>query len=364
MRVLVTIAHYCKPSDAAGNPLNLGSMRAPLSRLAAFNAQLVSLHRYFGPRRLSVAPGDPQGRSASNSDVLDILVMTARDANLLNWIGIVPSSYSVEYFDGPPIMLAFEAQRIMRERAGQYDFYVYLEDDLIIDDPAFLEKIGWFARAFGPRALLLPIRYEMSSTGTPAKVSISFQLDEKFAAPFRREGLAPVLTGRWHGAERTFRIPNNPHAACYVLTDEQLRLWIGDPSFYDRDGSWVDPLASAATFSPGKFFGLYMPAEPDPWFLGIEHYGTRYAAKVAPAGVIYGDSLLLTYAETALETKSAEQALAGLENPGRTMNAMAAQNDLLRTELETLKRSTTRLFKAIVAVWRRKLGKRIGRRRP
>ena len=93
MRLLVTIAHYCKQADDAGNSHKLGSLRAPLSRIAAFNAQLVALHRYFGPRRLSVVRNDPQGRSANNDDVLDIVVMTAREANLLKWIGIDASAY-------------------------------------------------------------------------------------------------------------------------------------------------------------------------------------------------------------------------------------------------------------------------------
>ena len=355
MRLLVTIAHYCKQADDAGNSHKLGSLRAPLSRIAAFNAQLVSLHRYFGPRRLSVVPNDPQGRSASNDDVLDIVVMTAREANLLKWIGIDASAYSVEYFDGPPMMLPFEAQRIMRERAGQYDFYVYLEDDLIIDDPAFISKIAWFANEFGPRALLMPIRYEMASTGTPAKVSISVRIADEFSRPYHRPDLAPVLRGRWNGTEQSFRIPNNPHAGCYILTGDQLRLWVKQPSFYDRDTSWVGPLESAATYAPGKVFGLYMPAEPDPWFLQIEHFGTRYATPAAPENCVYGEPLLLTLLETAVDASSVERILTGLEQPGRTINVLAAQNELLRTKLERLTHSRSDLFKALLAAMTRKL---------
>lgn len=355
MRLLVTIAHYSKPTDAAANPRNWGSLGAPLSRLAAFNAQLVALHRYFGPRRLSIVSEDPQGRSANNSDVLDIVVMTARDANLLKWVGIEPDAYSVEYFNGPPLLLPFEAQRIMRERVGQYDLYAYLEDDLIIDDPAFMSKIAWFASEFGPRTLLLPIRYEIASTGTPAKVSISVRLGDESSRPYHRPDLAPVLQGRWNGSEQSFRIPNNPHAGCYVLTDEQLRLWTEQPSFYDRDTSWVGPLESAATYAPGKVFGLYMPAEPDPWFLQIEHFGTRYAAAVAPENCVYGEPLLLTLVETAIETNSVGQTLAALEQPGRTLNILATENDRLRRRFERLTCSRSALFKALLTAMARKL---------
>jgi hypothetical protein len=229
-----------------------------------------------------------------------------------------------------------------------------LEDDLIIDDPSFMSKVAWFAGEFGPHALLMPVRYEMSSTGTPAKVSISLRIADEFSRPFHRPDLAPELRGRWNGAEQSFHIPNNPHAGCYVLTDEQLRTWIKHPSFYDRDSSWVGPLESAATHAPGKAFGLYMPAEPDPWFLQIEHYGTRYATSGASEHGVYGEPLLLTMLETAIETNSVERALAALEQPGRTINVLAGQNEVLRTKLEQLTRSRSALFKALLAALTRK----------
>ena len=245
------------------------------------------------------------------------------------------------------MMLAFEAQRLMHDRVGQYDLYAYLEDDLIIGDPAFVSKIAWFASEFGPNALLQPIRYEMASTGTPAKVSISERIADEFSRPYHRSDLRPVLRGQWNGAEQSFYIPNNPHSGCYAMTDEQLRLWIKHPSFYDRDASWVGPLESAATYAPGRVFGLYMPAEPDPWFLQIEHFGTRYATGGAPENGVYGEPLLLTMLETAIETNSVERALASLEQPGRTINVLAGQNDLLRRKLERLTHSRSALFKAL-----------------
>ncbi len=358
MRILVTIAHYFKQSSESNWHAGLGSTLSPLPKVGALNAQIVALHRHFGPRRLSFNPADPQGRSAASAHTLDIVVMTKRDANLLEWIGIDPRTYSVEYFDGPSLMLPFEAQRIMRDRAGQYDLYAYMEDDLIVDDPAFFAKIDWFAREFGPRALLLPIRYEMGSTGTPAKISLSTRLSKEQRAPFERAGLAPAVTGRWNGAEQTFRIPNNPHAGCYVLTDEQLRLWIGEPTFYDRDGSWVSPLESAATFAPGKVFGLYMPAEPDPWFLQIEHFGTRLAMRVRQGDQTFGEPLLLALAETAQAGSGGPgQALVRVGKSGDSLVERAAEAAQLREELRMLKASRSLMFKTLLATIVRKARK-------
>jgi hypothetical protein len=354
MRILVTIAHYFKQNAAAQWHAALGSALSPLPKVAALNAQIVALHRYFGPHRLSFNPADPQGRSAG-AHTLDIVVMTKRDASLLEWIGIDPKVYTVEYFDGPPLMLPFEAQRIMRDRMGQYDLYAYMEDDLTVDDPAFFAKIDWFAREFGPRALLLPIRYEMGSTGTPAKISLSTRLSTEQRAPFQRAEFASTLKGRWNGVEQTFHIPNNPHAGCYVLTDEQLRQWVGEPTFYDRDGSWVSPLESAATYAPGKVFGLYMPAEPDPWFLQIEHFGTRLAMRLGRGDHVFGEPLLLALAEAAQSgAEQPGQLLAQVGKAGNSLVERAAEAAQLREELRALKASRTLMFKTLLATMLRK----------
>ncbi|AMN38662.1 hypothetical protein [Rhodoplanes sp. Z2-YC6860] len=352
MRALVTIAHYFKPDGSLPWTQGLGSGRAPLAKIAALNAAIVGLHRYFGPRRLSRNPDEPQARAVQDN-TLDIVIITARGANLLDWIGIDPSIYDVEYFDGEPLMLPFDAQRIMRERAGGYDVYMAMEDDLIVDDPQMMAKIVWFAGEFGPRAVLCPVRYEMAYTGTPAKVAISPRLSRETRAPFQRPGVPRVLTGRWNGVEQSFCQPNNPHMGCTVLTADQLKLWIAHPTFYDRDASWVDSLVSAATHAPGKVFDFYIPSEPDPWFLGIEHYGTRYAAPLAPEGQAFGEPPLLKLAEELLGGGAAQSTasarLAALGVRADTINTVMAEAERMHYELNALKGSRSRLAKALLA---------------
>ena len=338
MRLLITIAHTFTETGPDWHQV-VGSGRAPLPKIAALNAQIVALHRYFGPRRLA---RDARAGSIAGAEpnTLDIVIMTVRGANVLDQIGIDPSEYKVEYFDGPPLMLAFEAQRIMRERAGAYDFYGTMEDDLSVTDPAFFEKIGWFAAEFGPDKMLAPARYEISHTGTLAKMTIEPRLSGDTVKALRRAGLPATLSGRWHGREQTFHLPNNPHGGCYFLTDAQLRHWMAQPSFDDRDESWVDPLVSAATYAPGRVFGMYRAGEPDPWFLEIEHFGTFYASMAAQPGQRFGEPPLLALAENAGQGGAA---------PGGTINTVTAEAHALRHELESLKRSRTRLARAFLA---------------
>src|SRR5579863_8152473 len=99
MRLLVTIAHYFKQDAPSDLRLGLGSGRSPFAKIAALNAQFVALHRYFGPYRLSSSPDLPPSQLGAGKNLLDIVVITARDNNLLEWIGIDPTTYAVEYFD-------------------------------------------------------------------------------------------------------------------------------------------------------------------------------------------------------------------------------------------------------------------------
>jgi len=352
MRALVTIAHYFKrEADRDWNQV-LGSGRAPLAKVAGLNAQIVALNRHFGARRLARDAKRSSWYEGLARDQLDIVVMAVRGADLLDGIGIDPSAYTVDYFDGPPIMLPFEAQRIMRERAGGYDYYAYMEDDLSVTDPAFFDKVGWFASTFGPQAMLMPLRYEMAHSGLPAKVAIEPPLSSDLRGALRQGGYARTLKGHWNGREQTFHLPNNPHSGCFVVTDEQLKLWMKQPTFYDRDASWVTPLESAATYAPGRAFALYRAAEPDPWFLELEHYGTFYSAALAPPGRTYGEPPLLALAEALMK---GETAAAAMSRPAATTNMIMSEALSLRHELESLKRSRTRLAKAFLAATCKKL---------
>jgi hypothetical protein len=356
MRLLVTIAHYFKQDPPSQWIRSGGSSRSPFAKIAALNAAIVALHRYFGPRRLALNPDDPQAGVEPSGDVLDIVVMTMRGANLLEWIGIDPAAYAVSYFDGEPQMLAFEAQRIMGERAGGYDLYAYMEDDLIVDDPAFFAKIAWFADICGPRAMLLPIRFEMAHTGTPAKVAIGIRLSSGAIAQIRRPGAPLELEARWNGGRQGFYLPNNPHVGFHAVTDAQLKLWMGSGSFYDRDRSWIDPLVSAATFAPGKQFALYHPAPPDPWFLEIEHFGTRFASTLARPDELFGEPPLLGLIEAAAarEAGGLPQALAAMAPDYKTNNVLIGEAAKLRHRLQHLENSRSELAKALAtALWRK-----------
>lgn len=298
MRLLVVIAHYFGPRDPDSNHAVLGSYLEPLGRIAALNEAIVCLHRNFGPHRNALDGGAIATPDAGNT--IDIVIVTMRDRNVLSDLGIADGIYAVHYVDGAPSRIPFHAQRLMKRRAGDYDFYCFMEDDLAIHDPDFFAKLTWFQAQFGPRALLAPTRVESAFTGTPAKIVIDPELGPQHTAPFRRAGQRVEIAAQWHGAARGFALPTNPHAGAFFLTRAQLALWIAEPSFDDGDASWIGPLESAATLGVGKVFDIYKATTPDPFFLEIHHYGTAYAARHPPQGRRYGEPPLLAIAQNAM----------------------------------------------------------------
>ena len=64
-----------------------------------------------------------------------------------------------------PMHLGFEAHRVLQEHLDQdYDYFCYLEDDLIINDASFFQKLSSFTSFLGDKFLVLPQRYELSRT--------------------------------------------------------------------------------------------------------------------------------------------------------------------------------------------------------
>jgi hypothetical protein len=116
------------------------------------------------------------------------------------------------------------------------------------------------------------------------------------------------------------------------------------------------------SLSIGRAFDVYKPGAPDPFFLAIEHYGTRYARAAAPDGVTYGDAPLLEIAHKALQrARVDDDANIGIvrdnsgdssdlfTQSGVSFNTLVHERDAALFELESLKRSRSRLFKQFMA---------------
>ncbi len=238
-----------------------------------------ALHQLFGGRQFIIEIASREAKVANAqlaAAKLDVLVCTTRGQHLLSRLPLDRGALQHHPTDAEPLLLGFECHAALYERLGDYDFYGYLEDDLIVRDPWFFAKLGWFQGQVGPGAVLLPNRYEVARGGVAWKAYLDGDLPAEVTAPFQDIADIPELKGTCLGLELTIRRPSNPHSGCFFLTNGQLRAWAARSDFLDRDTRFIGPLESAATLGLMRAFRVYKPAPEVASFLEIEHAGTAF----------------------------------------------------------------------------------------
>ncbi len=164
MRILAAIPHYY---SLAGKSSPDGRQHGSVgpnanSRATALWAAIASLHQLFGTAQhvIDQATRVAVPANARTAGRVDVTVCTTGDNHLLGFMRLPAGSYRHHATGCPPALLGFECHAVLRERLGEYDYYAYLEDDLIAHDPWMFVKLAWFAAQLGDDVLLQPNRYE------------------------------------------------------------------------------------------------------------------------------------------------------------------------------------------------------------
>jgi len=288
MRIVVAIPHYYEPLGRATEDGRFHGSTSldPQPRLAAFTACIESLHRNYGARQhlfdIEGRVSLPANRAVSGS--VDVVVCTTHGRHLLGYLPLPPGSVQHYATLAEPLLLGFECQAVLRDCLGHYDYYAYLEDDLILHDPWLFRKLAWFNARFGDETLLQANRYEVGPLGITHKIYIDGPLPEQVTTPFQNLAETPALSGELLGVPVGFERARNPHAGCYFLSAAQMERWARRPYFLDRDTSFVGPLESAATLGVMRAFRLYKSSPDNASFLEVEHYGSEFLNLIVGAG--------------------------------------------------------------------------------
>lgn len=282
MRILFTIPHFFNPS-ASGEHGSLS--KDPQPRIEGLTACIAALHQLFSKSQSSIDLAQRSAFPANQSQAhdIDIVICTTKDAHLLSEIDLPSNLYKHYHTRSEPLLLGFECQALLRDCLGSYDYFCFLEDDLILHDPWFFVKLNWFGKQAGELALLQPNRYEVTADSQRKKVYIDPNLAQELTAKFQNLQEQPELIGQIMGKPVTFRRATNPHAGCYFLNVEQMNHWSRQPHFLDRQTRWIGPLESAASLGIMQTFKIYKAAPQDANFLEIEHFGQVWSQKMLQA---------------------------------------------------------------------------------
>lgn len=286
MRILAAIPHFYAVGDAHSPDGNWhGSVGEALaSRIAAVTSCIAALHQTYGPAQHMIDHGQRVARPANqrSAAMVDVVLCTTGPHHLIGRLPLPEGSFAHRSCDCPGPQLGFECHAVLRERLGDYDYYAYLEDDLIARDPWMFLKLNWFNAQLGDDVLLQPNRYEVGPLGLVNKVYVDGDLAVEVTAPFQDLSVMPVVTAEVFGTTFTFHRAKNPHAGCFFLNARQMAAWVSRADFLDRDTSFIGPLESAATLGIMRTFRVYKTAPDCAGFLEIQHHGTSYLCQLQP----------------------------------------------------------------------------------
>jgi hypothetical protein len=235
----------------------------------------MSLHQILGTRQYCIKLNNTAYRTnQAVSSSVDVVVCTQGNNHVLNELQIDKCYFKHQSLEIDPLYIGFQCRNILKDNLGLYDYYCYLEDDLILHDPFYIHKIDWFSKSVNPLAVLQPNRFERSLNQSADKCYIDAQRLEL-------SGVITTINANYWGIDLSFTSPPyTPHSGCYFLNHEQMEYWASQPYFYDLDTSYIGPLESAATQGILRTFALYKPTMNNACFLEIEHFGDGYLSSI------------------------------------------------------------------------------------
>ena len=283
VKVLVVIPHYYNAQGGG----RYGSTGADTGRrVAALSRAILGLRETLGPAQAFLyclhehIPERGNGRlmkvNAFASSQLDIALCTTGEAHLAGQLLVPPGLFHHITVMAEPMLIGFACRKLLRANLGKYDFYCYMEDDLLVNDPLFLRKLAWFNSLFGDETVLLPHRYETSEKEKLHKLYIDGPVREDFTARWQDVNDSRFLHAEAFGEALTFERWPNPHSGCFFLNARQMEKWAGTPDFESTDCSFAGPLESAATLGVMKNFRVYKPSFACAGFFEIRHLHNRY----------------------------------------------------------------------------------------
>lgn len=280
MKVLVVIPHFYEAVGDGREPRHGSSGRNSKARLDALDQTIASLHQNFGSRQCMIELQSRVTRAANEGESVDVVVCTTAGKHLLEQLSLDDGYFAHCETDAAPHLLGYECHQVMRDRLGVYDYYCYLEDDLIVHDAWFFRKLAWFVKHVGDDALLQPHRFERSRNRIADKVYIDGALAPRVTAAFQDVNEQPIVKGRCLDRQIDFVRTLNPHSGCFFLREDQMRRWSEREDFLDRATNFIGPLESAATLGVMRAFRIYKTDPRYADFLEIEHFGCGFLSRI------------------------------------------------------------------------------------
>ena len=281
MRILFAIPHFYNPRGqmaGAAEPAHGSESSLAEERARVFFRCLSTLHQTFGAGQAHIAALDAACNNTFAAEIA-IVVCTTRGYHLVDRLPL--HLFRHHQTDAEPMLLGYECHAVLAENLGRFDYYCFMEDDLLLSDPLFFRKQRWFNAIAGDSATLQPHRFETATKQPFYKLYIDGPIRDPTIAPrYQDISVRPRIVARGLAVEIAFERVDNPHSGCFFLTNDQMAQWARAPYFLDRATDFWGPLESAATLGLMRTFDVYKPARDNAGFLEIQHLDNRYLGRL------------------------------------------------------------------------------------
>ena len=282
MKILFVIPHYYGPGPGLYGSTDESQHSR---RTASLRAAIASLHQHLGGGQ-QMLHGNKELFAVNQAiaNDIDIVVCTSGENHLLSELDLPAGSYRHHAVTvDNPLYLGYSAYDVFKDSFGKYDWYCYLEDDLVITDPLFFHKLqAFYATAPDAGYLLQPNRFEVSSNSSCGKTYIDGPMwddNAQVMANLRLPDSCPQIDLPFLAA--TFRMlpAENAHSGCFFLTASHMKQLLEQPWYGKRMAGYVGPLESAATLFIMALFHVFKPADECAGFLELLHAHQRYSCE-------------------------------------------------------------------------------------
>ena len=276
MRVHVCIPHFAREEvDPAANSQGYGSLRAggQFQRALALNRCLHSLLEQERHKEITVLNIHHKRIDHVPSNLppleLKISVCTDGEHQLNQVLDLFGTRIEVVRLQPEtPRELPLACRDHLIANRTEADLLMYLEDDLVIHDPAFFDKQRWFLEKVEHRFCLMPHRYEPVHQANIHQLLVDGPLSPQFIGQFMQPQ-ANAARGIYGGKDAVnFDLASNPHSGCFVVSAHQAEELSQKP--LPREG-FVGPLETAATLTVLHRYPVMKPSLEHWQFLQVEH---------------------------------------------------------------------------------------------
>jgi hypothetical protein len=276
MKVLFALAHHYEPKS---NAFYASEAADPARRILAVTTCITSLYHTFDARQGLLDGQARVAHPANDAQPLEVsvVVCTKGNSHLLARLNGIGHLFAQRQSARDPKFLGLECRAALRDGIGKHDWFCYLEDDLMLTDPLFFQKLAWFREIGGWDAVLQPNRYEVAVGQPLHKVYIDGNMADATQSPrFQNIAERPVIESEAFGRRYVFKRVNNPHSGAFFVDARQMEHFARQPDFLVEDSAFAGPLESSATLGIMRHFRVYKPARENAGFLELRHLNNRY----------------------------------------------------------------------------------------